>query len=181
MPKILLKALVDVSTVDLHVAFLLLRMCGSCCKLEHLARATPPSHSADYLKLFDEEVRLCFTSCIAVDVPDPNWQQVQLSQSFGGLGFRSLALHCSAAFIASLASSGFGSADNIHMLQAVTRFNTQVPPDESITAEEVLVNLPPQRALSKKLDMHAFQSLLSSSSPVNKARILSVSAHHAGS
>eukprot|EP00731_Ephydatia_muelleri_P014911 Em0008g631a len=56
MPKILLKALVDVSTVDLHVAFLLLRMCGSCCKLEHLARATPPSHSADYLKLFDEEV-----------------------------------------------------------------------------------------------------------------------------
>eukprot|EP00731_Ephydatia_muelleri_P019426 Em0012g251a len=67
------------------------------------------------------------------------------------------------------------------MLQAVTRFNTQVPPDESITAEEVLVNLPPQRALSKKLDMHAFQSLLSSSSPVNKARILSVSAPHAGS
>ena len=98
----------------------------------HLARATPPSHCADYLKLFDEEVRLCFTSCIAVDVPDPNWKQAQLSQSFGGLGFRSLALHCSAAFIASLASSGFhfGSADNIHMLQAVTRFNTQVPPDE---------------------------------------------------
>ena len=181
MPKILLKALVDVSTVDLHVAFSLLRMCGSYCKLVHLARATPPSHCADYLKLFDEEVRLCFTSCIAVDVPDPNWQQAQLSQSFGGLGFRSLALHCSAAFIASLASSGFGSADNIHMLQAVTRFNTQVPPDESITAEEVLVNLPPQRALSKKLDMHVFQSLLSSSSPVNKARILSVSAPHAGS
>ena len=97
-----------------------------------------------------------------MDVPDPNWQQAQLSQSFGGLGFRSLALHCSAVFIASLASSGFGGAENIHMLQAVTRFNTQVPPDESITAEEVLVNLPPQRALSKKLDMHAFQSLLSS-------------------
>ena len=119
MPKILLKALVDVSTVDLHVAFSLLRMCGGYCKLVHLARATPPSHCADYLKLFDEEVRLCFTSCIAVDVPDPNWQQAQLSQSFGGLGFRSLALHCSAAFIASLASSGFGSADNIHMLQAI--------------------------------------------------------------
>ena len=118
---------------------------------------------------------------IIVIINDPNWQQAQLSQSFGGLGFRSLALHCSAAFIASLASSGFGSADNIHMLQAVTRFNTLVSPDESITAEEVLVNLPPQRALSKKLDMHVFQSLLSSSSPVNKARILSVSAPHAGS
>ena len=167
--------------MSLQLTFSLLRMCGSYCKLVHLARATPPSHCADYLKLFDEEVRLCFTSCIAVDVPDPNWQQAQLSQSFGGLGFRSLALHCSAAFIASLASSGFGSADNIHMLQAVTRFNTLVSPDESITAEEVQVNLPPQRALSKKLDMHVFQSLLSSSSPVNKARILSVSAPHAGS
>ncbi|KAL5488731.1 hypothetical protein EMCRGX_G017716 [Ephydatia muelleri] len=128
MPKILLKALVDVSTVDLHVAILLF-VCVD-------------------VTLFDEKVRLCFTSCIAVDVPDPNWQQAQLSQSFGGLGFQSLALHCSAAFIASLASSGFGSADNIHMLQAVTHFNTQVPPDESITAEEVMVNLPPQRALS---------------------------------
>ncbi|KAL5483977.1 hypothetical protein EMCRGX_G020399 [Ephydatia muelleri] len=137
-PKTLLKALVDVSAVDLHVAFSILRMCGSYCKLLHLARATPPSHCADYLKLFDEEVRLCFTSCIAVDVPDLSWQQAQLSPSLGGLGFRSLALHSSAAFIASFASSGFCSPDNIHMLQAVTRFNAQVHPLESTTAEAVL-------------------------------------------
>ena len=121
-------------------------MCGSYCKLVHLARATPPSHCADYLKLSDEEVRLCFTSCIAVDVPDPNWQQAQLRQSFGGLGFLSLAVHCSAAFIASLASSGCGSPDNVQMLQAVTRFNNQVPPHDSITAEEVLAHPPPQKA-----------------------------------
>ena len=37
------------------------------------------------------------------------------------------------------------------------------------------------QALSKKLDNHAFQSLLSSSSQVNKARILLVSAPRAGS
>eukprot|EP00731_Ephydatia_muelleri_P023351 Em0015g934a len=180
-PKTLLKALVDVSAVDLYVAFSILRMCGSYCKLVHLARATPPSHCADYLKLFDEEVRLCFTSCIAVDVPDLSWQQAQLSPSLGGLGFRSLALHSSAAFIASFASSGFCSPDNIHMLQAVTRFNAQVHPLESTTAEAVLACPPLQRALSKKLDNHAFQSLLSSSSQVNKARILSASAPHAGS
>ena len=129
-PKTLLKALVDVSAVDLHVAFSILCMCGSYCKLVHLARAIPPSHCADYLKLFDEEVRLCFTSCITVDVPDLSWQQAQLSPSLGGLGFRSLALHSSAAFIASFASSGFCSLDNIHMLQAVTRFNAQVHPLE---------------------------------------------------
>ncbi|KAL5475886.1 hypothetical protein EMCRGX_G025763 [Ephydatia muelleri] len=146
-PKTLLKALVDVSAVDLHVAFSILRMCGSYCKLVHLARATPPSHCADYLKLFDEEVRLCFTSCIAVDVPDPSWQQAQLSPSLGWLGFRSLALHSSAAFIASFASSGFCSPDNIHMLQTVTRFNAQVHPQESTTAEAVLACPPLQRAL----------------------------------
>ena len=181
IPKTLLKAIVDVSAVDLHVAFSILRMCGSYCKLVHLARATPPSHCADYLNFCDEEVRLCFTSCIAVDVPDSSWLQAQLSPSLGGLGFRSLALHSSAAFIASFASSGFCSPDNIHMLQAVTRFNAQVHPQESPTAEAVLASPPLQRTLSKKLDNHAFQSLLSSSSQVNKARILSVSAPHAGS
>ena len=67
------------------------------------------------------------------------------------------------------------------MLQAVTHSNIQVFPHESITAEAVLACPPLQRVLSKKLDNHAFQSLLSSSSQVNKARILSVSAPHAAS
>ena len=56
--KVLLKALVDVSVVDLHVAFSLLRMCGSYCNLVHLTRATPPSLCADSLKSFDEDIRL---------------------------------------------------------------------------------------------------------------------------
>ena len=92
--KVLLIALVDVSrVVDLHVAFSLLRMCGSYCKLVHLTRATPPSLCADSLQSFDEEIRLCFASCLAVDVPDSHWQQAQLSPCFGGLGFRSLTHH----------------------------------------------------------------------------------------
>ena len=40
MSKILFKALKDISAVDLHVAFSLLRMCGSLCDLIHLARVT---------------------------------------------------------------------------------------------------------------------------------------------
>ena len=70
-PKTLLKALVDVSAVDLHWPFQFSVCVVVYCELVHLARVTPPSHCADYLKLFDEEVRLCFTSCIAVDVRDP--------------------------------------------------------------------------------------------------------------
>ena len=57
-----------------------------------------------------------------------------------GLAFTSL-LHTSAAFIASLASSGFCSPDNTHMLQAVTCFSTKVSPhEESILAKEVLAH-----------------------------------------
>ena len=72
--KTLLEALVDVSAVDLHVAFSLLCMCGGFCKLVHLARTTPPSHCTDFLKFFDEEVRIRFISCMGVDVPDLNWK-----------------------------------------------------------------------------------------------------------
>ena len=60
----------DGSVVDLHVAFSLLHMCGSYCKLVHLTRATPPSLCADSLKFFDEDIRLYFSSCLAVDVSD---------------------------------------------------------------------------------------------------------------
>ena len=55
-------------------------------------------------------------------------------------------------------------------------FNAQVSPHNSITVEAVLASPPPQKALSKRLDSHIFQSLLSSSSSVSKARILSFSA-----
>ena len=116
-----------------------------------------------------------------MDVPDSHRQQAQFSPCFGGLGFRSLAHHSPAAFISSLASSGLCSPDDIHMLQAVTRYNTQVSSHDSITVEATLATPPLQKALSKRLDVHTFQSLLSSSSPVNKARILSISTPHAGS
>ena len=115
-----------------------------------------------------------------MDVPDSHWQQAQLSPRFGGLGFHFLALHSSAAFISSLASSELCSSDDIHMHQAVTPFNTQVSPQDSITVGTILAS-PLQKVLSKTLDDHTFQSWLSSSSPVNKARILSISAPHAGS
>ena len=121
----LLTALVEVADADLHVAASLLCICGSYCKLVHLARTTPPSLSCES---FDEEVRRCFSTCIAADIADDHWKQVQLSLSFGGLGFRSLSYHSCAAFISSLSSSGFGSASNRHLLSAISMFNSLVSP-----------------------------------------------------
>ena len=80
--KKLLSSLVEVAAIDPHVALSLLRLCGSFCRFVHLARATPPS-LAGSLKLFDEEVRKCFSSCFAIDdTTDPSWLQAQLSTRF---------------------------------------------------------------------------------------------------
>ena len=135
--------LTDVSAVDLHVAISLLHMCGGYCKLVHPARTTPTSLCSDSLKFFDEEVRLCFASCLAVDVPDTQWHQAQLCPKLGGLGLCSLSLHSCAGFISSLAASDLGSPDNIHLQQAVSHFNAQVSPQDSLTVEAVLNTPPP--------------------------------------
>eukprot|EP00731_Ephydatia_muelleri_P003120 Em0001g3120a len=87
----------------------------------------------------------------SVDIPDPNWTQAQLSPSMGGFGLRSLSGHSPAAFISSLAASGFGNLDNVHLQQAVTRFNSQVSPQDAITIEAILASPPPQSSLSKKI------------------------------
>ena len=177
--KVLFTALVEVAEADLHVAVSLLRICGSYCKLVHLARTTPPSLLCESLKFFDDEVRHCFSTCIAADIPDDHWKQAQLSLSFGGLGFRSLSYHSCAAFISSLSSSGFGSASNRHLLSAISKFNAHVSPTEAITVETVLSSPLSQHALCKKLDDNLFQSILMTSSPASKARLLSASAPHA--
>ena len=45
----LLSGLVDVAAVDLQVAVTLLHMCGSFCRMVHIAGVTPPSLASDAL------------------------------------------------------------------------------------------------------------------------------------
>ena len=148
--KKLLSSLVDVAAVDPHVALSLLCLCGSYCKLVHLARATPSS-LAGSLELFDDKVKNCFSSCFSIDTTDPAWIQAQLSLGFWDLGLRSLAHLSCAAFIASLSTSGCSSADNLHLKCAVDH---QVSPSDVITAEGVSSTPVTQQTLSKKLECH---------------------------
>ena len=177
----LLSRLVEVGASDPQVALTLLRLCRSYCKLIHLARATPPSLVSEALELFDVEVRQCFAQSIAVEVTDHAWQQAQLNLSHGGLGLRSASHHSSAAYIASFCASGFGDAQNPHLSHAVDFFNTLVSPSEVISVEAITASPIHQRVLSKKLEDHQFSMLLETSSPADKARLLSESAPHAAS
>ena len=153
-------------------------MCGGYCKLVHLARTTPTSLCSDSLKLFDEEVRLCFASCLAVDVSDTvassstlplaRWARPSLPLSslmcwlylfISSLRHREPRQHSSTAGCLPFQRPDFSTG--FSYVEAV--LNTQ------------------QKALSLKLDTHMFQTLVSSASPANKARMLSVSAPHASS
>ena len=179
--KILLSLLEEVGIVDPQVALILLRLCGAFCKLVHLARATPSTLTSKVFALIDDDIRMTFCRCIGVDMSDTAWQQAQLSPSRGGLGFRSLSRHSSAAFISSLCSSGFGLQSSHHLSQAIETFNSLVSPADAVSVESLLTSSVSQKYLSGKLDDRVFNMLLNSSSVADKARLLSVSSPHAAS
>ena len=179
--KLLLHKLDKVGAQDAQVALVLLRLCGSFCKLAHLARATPPSLSIKALELFDIDVRHCFSQCTAVDTSDEAWLQAQLSLSRGGLGLRSLSSHAAAAYIASLCSSDFSSLSSLHLTSAIGKFNSSVSPSDVVSVESFAQRPPIQKALSAKIDDFQFNQLFNSSSLADRARLLSISSPHASS
>ena len=179
--KILLSLLEEVGIVDPQVALILLSLCKAFCKLVHLARATPSTLTSKVFALIDDDIRMTFCQCIGVDMSDTAWQQAQLSPSRGGLGFRSLSRHSSAAFISSLCSSGFGLQSSHHLSQAIETFNSLVSPADAVSVESLLTSSVSQKYLSGKLDDRVFNILLNSSSVADKARLLSVSSPHAAS
>ena len=179
--KILLSQLEEVGVVDPQVALILLRLCGSICKLVHLAMATPSTLTCKAFALIDDDIRMSFCRCIDVDTSDTSWQQAQLSPSRGGLGFQPLSRHSSAAFISSLCSSGIGMHSSPHLTQAVDIFNSLVLPADVVSVESLLTTPVSQKSLSGKIDDHVVNLLLNSSSVADKARLLSVSSPHAAS
>ena len=124
----LLSQMSEVGSVDPQIPLLPLRHCATFCKLVHLARSTPPAFVSEGLALFDVEVRHHCCDTVAIDPSDSKWLQVQLSLSRGGLGLHWLALHCSAAYLDSVNKAGCSAPLDEFTLQAVTLFNSLVPP-----------------------------------------------------
>ena len=146
-------------------------MCGSFCRLAaHIAQSTPPGLFIDPLQMFDMAVKECFATCSALDLTEHAWQQAQLGMRYGGLGLCMPVLH-----------TGFADVGNQHILHAVNTFNGLVSTQDTILIGSTVDSPIPQKVLSYKIDMQRFRALLDSSSPVNKACLLSASAPHASS
>ena len=87
-------------------------------------------------------------------------------------------------FIASLMSSGFCPCRGLPTpISCCYIYNSQVSASdhESTTVESAIASSITQKVLSEKVEEQLFKSLLESSFPANKARLLSVSAPHAAS
>ena len=118
---------------------------------------------------------------VAIDPSDSEWLQVQLSLRRDGLGLRRLALHCSAAYLASVNKASCSAPLDEFTLHAVTLFNSLVPPASSISEESLLESCLSQKDLSSRIDDHQFDQLCLISTPANHARLLSVTSCHASS
>eukprot|EP00731_Ephydatia_muelleri_P002754 Em0001g2754a len=150
-------------------------------RLSYLARSTPTDLVLEAFKLFDDDIHHCFMDCIGFATLDEAWCQAQLGLNSGGLGLRSLSLHSSSAYIASVCSSGVVDSKDIHLTNAIDRFNSHVSPIEKLSVNSIISSPVSQKLLSSKVNDHCFQDLFDRSSPANKARLLSVSAPHATS
>eukprot|EP00731_Ephydatia_muelleri_P014825 Em0008g545a len=102
-------------------------------------------------QIFDMAVKECFATCSALDLTEHAWQQAQL-----GLRYQ-------------------------YLKHAVGTFNGLVSTQDTILVGSTVDSPIPQKALSFKIDTEHFRALLDSSSPANKARLLSASASHASS
>ncbi|KAL5481393.1 hypothetical protein EMCRGX_G021541 [Ephydatia muelleri] len=134
----LLLQLKDVAATDPQVALTLLRLCGSFCRLSYLARSTPTDLVLEAFKLFDDDIHHCFMDCIGFATSDEAWCQAQLGLNSGGLGLRSLSLHSSSAYIASVCSSGVVDSEDIHLTNAIDHFNSHVSPIEKLSVNFII-------------------------------------------
>ena len=168
----------NVAATDPQVALNLLRLCGSFCRLSYLAHSTPTDLVLEAFKLFDDDIHHCFMDCIGFATSDEAWCQAQLGLHSGGLGLRSLSLHSSSVYIASVCSSSVVDSEDIHLTNAIDHFNSHVSPIEKLSVNSIISSPIRQKLLSSKVNDHCFQNLFDQSSP---ARLLSVSAPHATS
>ena len=167
---------------DTQVALHLMRNCSSFSKLVYVARTTPPGLVHDSLRPCDDDTRACFSTVAVLQLTDVAWRQAQLSLSNGGVGLRSTARHCAAAYIAShmaaLPGQRTATLDSALLMYADMTEVAGSLPDAQV--EEWLEKAPSQNSLSVKLEKLDFDRILFSADATvtDRIRLTSVSASH---
>jgi hypothetical protein len=163
---------------DPQLSFSLLRKCVSFCQGVYISRSCPPSCIEVTLASCDQTVKNAFEK-IACFFPTPSqWQQATLSTSRGGLGLRSSATHAPAAYFASAKACAEEDEWDPHSAEDF---------DYAVSRIRSLTNRPhwgmdgefqgsSQHDLSGAIDDRQLELLLSVSTELDRARLLSCSA-----
>jgi len=175
----MIEKLVDLN--DPQVAFLLLRSCLSYCKMVYFMRTVPFGSLVKSSVKFDSMIIDCLSNLINFKLNTGACIQLSLGLNYGGLGIRRVSDHHAAAFFASIRSclpsirlcTGLSADRSIEWMN-----NSQTSLVPNIIQD--LTPLKSQSAISEAIDKVSFNKLLDSLLPVDKARILSASAPHAG-
>ena len=158
---------------DPQVALHLLRRCASFSKFVYVARTTPPLLIRHALSECDDDIRDSLATFAALQLSDSAWSQAQLPLSRGGLGLRSVAEHCAAAFISSHIRA-LPSVVTEHLSSAVDMFGFQARRKMGVPEVDAFMADPPhQRALSSELDKLRSASLMEDSLLVDRMRLQS--------
>ena len=130
----LLSKLFEVATIDPQVVLILLRVCGSFFTWQEPLLHVWSLILCSFLITMSDSVLK-----IALDWTNLTPHSSRFSSVYAMVaGLQSLSHHSSAAFIASVCSSGFGERDNQYLVQTINHFNIQVLPSDAISVESVL-------------------------------------------
>ena len=171
--------------ISSHDALYIIRHSLSAPKLNYILR-TSPSAGHPALLTFDDTLRKALSSIINVDLSDRQWIQASLPVSLGGLGVRSVSSLAPSAFLASAAGT---RTLQDRLLTEATQVNTTdvaVGRVESIWCSLSKSTVPSglaahmQKTWDGIVTGGVHKEILESADDTNRARILAVSAPHAG-
>ena len=184
---------------DPQIQLLLLRSCLSSCKIKNLLRTVPPNKGIQQLAKFDSNLRVCLDAIIRCSTSDMSWLQASLPVRQWGLGLRGAVRMPSSAFIDSCNSVRSLCS---HLLPTTPLLEESVPnsnylstdfsafPEESAAKDHIRSLVPDsldtidltsssQCDLQRLLDTKLSTTILEKASLRDRARLNTISAHHA--
>jgi len=172
---------------DTQSAMLLLRYSLSFCRAVFTMRTCPSDFIVMQLKALDDKVMSSLRNILDQGLSGSAITQAALPIRLGGLGLRSAEHHAPAAYIASLANThslvtslctlNNNDIAETHLDHAKTLLAGRVATLEGVDLRNPELK---QRDLSELIDEHTFRTLCDGASIADKARLMAVSAPHAG-
>ena len=99
--ELMKKVFSKLSTLNVHVAYFLLKNCLSMPKLTYFLRTSPLWFFQDIITQMDDNLKTCIESILNFQLDNTQWTQSSLPISKGGLGLRRIKDLCLPAFLAS--------------------------------------------------------------------------------